>query len=55
MFIENHNDGNDAHQPISMEDVTPDRTAPDLPGGTIQKGFGAGEEGGLQMREPKND
>jgi len=39
---------------MSMEDVTPEPNVKPLPSETIKKGFGGGE-GGLEMREPKEE
>lgn len=51
MAIIGDDDGNNA--PLSMEDVTPDKSEPPFPTDYLKKGFGE-SEGGLEMRKSKN-
>jgi len=55
MFFHLNDEGEDGNvQPMTPADVTPDRTAPDFPSGTLSKGYSENESG-MQMREPKDD
>ncbi len=50
-ILDGNDNGNDNQQrPITMQDVTPDKTEPPFTTDYIKKGFG---EGNLQTREDK--